>query len=105
MTAIGIYVRLGRQATNAFRARLNEIAASHGYIAHSGPTKGQGNLVELLHAIDGGEMALVLLPDEQRARAIEYLETLDAEWATSIANGLRNAIQREAESGWAEIEG
>jgi len=65
------------------RARLAEIAASHGYIAQRGPTAGQGNPAELLVAIANGEIATLLLADDERRQAIRQLRRLAEEWTTS----------------------
>lgn len=98
MTAIGLYFRaLDQESTNALRARLNEHAAIHGYIATRGPTAGQGNLAEMLVAIDSGELATILLADDQIAPALAHLERIDAEWSRSIIASLRRALQYQAE--------
>ena len=97
MPAIGLYFPncLDRAAVNALRSRLNAIAAELGYYANlRSPTAGRGNLPELLIAIDAGEVALVLLPDEQRVEAVAALDALGAEWARDIANALRAAQAR-----------
>jgi hypothetical protein len=55
--AIGFYFRqMDKQEVTQIRARLNEIAKSLGYVAQSGPTKGQGNAAALLVAIARGEI-------------------------------------------------
>lgn len=73
MSTIGLYLRMNQPAANALRARLNDAAGSLGYTAIAGPTAGGGNLPELLRAIDAGEVALVLLPEQNRASATEFL--------------------------------
>lgn len=105
MTTLGFYFRLDRDEANAMRASLNEIAQSHGYIAHGGPTHGEGNAAALLVAIAGGEVATVLLSDEQRAMAIEFLAggAATAPWPlrdalTSLAESLTAAAVREREN-------
>lgn len=96
MTSIGFYFRgLDQAKTNALRQRLNDIAAGLGYIAHAGPTAGAGNLADLLVAIDSGEVAPVLLPDEQRLQAIQYLDSLGEEWAITISIALAAASNRQ----------
>jgi len=100
MATIGFYFPLSSPAANALRARLNQIAGQMGYTAHAGATTGQGNLAALLQAIDVGEVALVLLADEELARAIPALEQLHAadefhnSWAGSLAHSLRQALER-----------
>jgi len=99
MTAIGLYFRgLDREQTNALRARLNAHAAAHGYYAERGPTAGQGNLAEMLVAIDAGELATVLLADEEFGPALAHLDQLDAGWAKSIASSLRRALDYQAQA-------
>ena len=89
------------------RRALNEMAEEMGYVARAGYDSGGG----LLAAIVGGEVALVLLPDEQRAWAIEYLRGESkrlagssvirdislAEALEAIANSLAEALARERE--------
>lgn len=111
MATIGLYIRGSDQEdANALRSRLNEIAAGFGYTSERGPTAGEGNLTEMLTAIDKGELALVLLPDEQRAWAIDWLDEQAASlrenadsWRqyslsdaiATIADALLKAQQRE----------
>jgi hypothetical protein len=113
MTTIGFYFRgMERQAVNALRARLNDLAAGFGYIAHGGPTTGRGNAAELFVAIDGGEVALVLLSDEQRAMVTLFLEQqVDAQPGTALAEALQviadalvAAAQRQAQADYADIQ-
>ena len=105
MTAIGIYFKSRDQdEVNALRARLNAHAASHGYVATRGPTVGQGNLAEMLVAIDSGELATVLLADEQYAPAIAHLEQIDTEWARSIVISLRRSLSYQNEVDQAELD-
>lgn len=105
MTTLGFYFRLDRDQANAMRASLNEIARSHGYIAHGGPTHGEGNAAALLVAIAAGEVATVLLSDEQRSMAIDFLTdaAAAAPWPlrdalASIAESLSDAAAREQEN-------
>lgn len=111
MATIGLYIRgLDQEGANALRARLNQIAAEFGYTAERGATAGEGNLAEMLTAIDSGELALVLLPDEQRAWTIDWLDEQAASlrenadsWRqyslsdaiATIADALLKAQQRE----------
>lgn len=112
MTTIGLYFRgLDKDQTNALVHRLNTLAASHGYIAHAGPTAGQGNLAAMLQAIDGGEVAVVLLPDEQRGIAIRWLREQAGvaggslgEALLTLAQSLDEAAERAAEAEQGEIE-
>ena len=105
MSTIGLYFRgMSQQETNAVRDQLNAIAAAHGYIAHAGPTAGEGNAAALLAGIAAGEVALVMLPREQRTWAIEFLESAAAtasrplvDALTSIAESLKDAAAREAD--------
>lgn len=105
MPAIGLYFPsiFSKEDVNAIRSRLNEIAADHGYTATRGPTAGEGNLTEMLCAIDSGEIALVLLPDEQRRQATAWLQQQAEQMASgplasalqSIAVGLTAAQARQ----------
>lgn len=111
MATIGLYIRgVDQEGANALRARLNQIAAEFGYTSERGATAGEGNLAEMLMAIDRGELALVLLPDEQRAWAINWLDQQAAalredadswreyslgEALTTIADALVTAQERE----------
>jgi len=102
MSSIGLYFRgLSKKGVNALRARLNDLAATFGYTALGGPTFGQGNLAAMLVGIDAGELALVLLSDEQFKLAIEALDQLATDlpsdnWAKAIANSLRAAYERRS---------
>jgi len=111
MPTIGVYFPsdFEKEDVNALRARLNVVAASHGYIAHRGPTAGQGALAHLLIAIDAGEVATLLLPDEQINQALDHLDALVAqdrwryEWAADIAGALRVALKRKQAMDAAEL--
>lgn len=78
---------------------LRGIAIQHGYTATRGPLvkDGQesGNAIELLLAIISGEVATVLLADEERWRAIRLLEAHEDESLRSIGEQLRWAAERE----------
>ncbi len=106
-STFGLYFKgLSQEYANAMRQRLNTIAASYGYCADRGPTTGKGNAAEMLMAIDEGELAIVLLPDEQRAAVIEWIEKnastignfMVGEALESIARQLQAAIEREKET-------
>jgi len=91
-----------REETRAFADSLAQVAASHGYRNHFGPLAGRGNIAELLRAIEAGELATVLLADEQRDFAIRRLRELapeqdgiTAEAFLSLADQLDYARQRE----------
>lgn len=108
MTSHLLYFRNSRDA-KAILARAARIALAFGYVNHAGPNHGAGNVAELLTAIAAGELALVLLPDEQRDYAIDDLSA-DAQAAESsgdywraqtypaIARALDAARQREQAS-------
>jgi len=84
MANINLYFRnMTNAQSRALRARLAEISASHGYIAMRGPTAGDGNPASLMAAIANGEMATVLLADDERRRAVHQLRRLAEEWANS----------------------
>ncbi len=84
----------------AFKQELSRTAFERGYVAYRGK---RGSIFEFLAAIVSGEMALVLLGDEERRAAIKELralmdsrETLAARDAfRDIANALERAAQRE----------
>lgn len=112
MPTIGFYFPsyMSNDDVNALRERLNEVAASFGYTASRGPTAGQGNLAEMLIAIDAGELAMVLLPDEQIHNALVELDrlyqedTFHNEWARDIASSLCASLRRSTEADNAEID-
>lgn len=106
-STFGLYFKgLGQRDANAMRRRLNKIAASYGYRSERGPTNGEGNAAEMLVAIDGGELATVLLPDEQRSAVIAWIESnadslsnlTAGDGLKSIARQLQAAIEREKEA-------
>lgn len=78
---------------------LRELAKAHGYIIHRGvgSSEGLGSVSQMLVAVECGEVALVLLADEQRDMAIEALGAMREEWAQDIARALSSARAREAE--------
>ncbi len=109
MPTIGLYysTEFTQAEANALRSRLNDLAGTFGYIAHRGSTAGQGNLAELLIAIDSGEVALVLLPDEQRSAMVDFLRQVAGDGqqsalvmgaAESITRALERAIERELDA-------
>jgi hypothetical protein len=112
MASFGLYFRgVSQEEANAIRQRANKIAASYGYSAERGPTTGEGNAAEMLVAIVSGELATVLLPDEQRSMAIRWLDEQSrtvndfslAEALQSIAKQLDAAVQREYEAEQEEL--
>ncbi len=105
----GLYFKgMSQEEVNAMRQRLNTIAASHGYTSERGPTTGEGNAAEMLMAIDSGELATVLLADEERASVIAWLDqqaeqlrstdALLADTVKTIANQLYAAVRRERDA-------
>jgi len=68
-----------REETRAFTDSIAAVAASHGYRNHYGPLTGRGNIAEMLRAIESGELATILLADEQRDYAIRRLRELAPE--------------------------
>lgn len=86
-----------------FKAAVADIAASHGYSTKRGPDAGKrGNVVEMLTAIVGGELATILLADEQRDYAIRRLrelapgqDAITADAFLSLADQLEAAWQRD----------
>jgi hypothetical protein len=87
-------------------AMLRRVAARHGYTASRGSHAGQGDPVALALALGNGELATVLLADEERSQAIRWLDEqakvlasadpLLAETIRSIANQLYEAVKLEA---------
>lgn len=86
-------------------AAIQEIAASHGYTIGRGRDANKGSRRQLEAAIVKGEVALVLLPDEQRAAAIHWINAnitlieqsdwIAAEGLKTIAESLNDAARRE----------
>lgn len=93
-------------------AMLRKVAEYHGYLAHRGPRTGQGDVVELAVAIGSGELATVLLADEQRDMVMQFLNAQAkivedyslAEALESVARQIDASVQREREANRAEIE-
>lgn len=89
-------------------AAIQDIAARHGYTIGRGLHSDKGSRRQLERAIIKGEVALVLLPDEQRGAAMRWLfdnidliaqqDWIAAEGLKSIAESLEEAIKREMES-------
>ena len=113
MSTLGLYFgQMEQPDANALRSRLNELAGSMGYKADpKSPTAGQGLLAALLVAIDAGEVALVMLPDEQRGMVARWLREQAegqpgplAEALGSIAASLEDAADRERAADAREIE-
>lgn len=81
---------------------LRAIALYHGYTATRGPlVKGgqeSGNAIELLMAVISGEVATVLLDDDERWHAIRLLEASGDAILESVARQLRTAAEREAQN-------
>lgn len=88
-----------RNLNKAESEALRCVALQHGYAASRGPLvkDGQesGNAIELLLAIISGEVATVLLADEERRHAIRLLEAHEDEALRSIGEQLRCAADRE----------
>jgi hypothetical protein len=115
MSTLGLYFgQMEQPDANALRSRLNELAGALGYVADAkSPTAGQGLLAALLVAIDAGEVALVLLPDEQQGMVARWLREQAvamtanaplAEALSSIAASLEDAADRERAADAREIE-
>jgi hypothetical protein len=85
---------------------LRHIAEYYGYTAQRGPRAGQGDVVALAVAIGNGEIATVLLSNEQRYLAGTWLfeqaksvsDPSLSEALASIARQLQAAAKREAET-------
>ena len=95
-----------REEVRAVKDELAHLFLEHGYAEPQrfGPGAGErGRLWEGLLAIISGEVALVLLPDEQRSAFIEFCrqtaaghpDALVAEAAESVAEALEAAVRRE----------
>jgi hypothetical protein len=100
MPAIGLYFSntLSKGEVNALRRRLNAIAKEFGYVAKSGPTMGQGNLSDLLVAIDEGHAAVISVPDSDDAEArlakIYQEDPANNAWAQDLQHALMRARSR-----------
>jgi hypothetical protein len=81
--------------TAAEQEALDALARTHGYesVLDDGVALRPGVVFAL--AIIAGEVATVLLGDEERARAISLLEASGDEVLSSIARQLRAAAERE----------
>lgn len=108
---MGLYFGgMDTEQVNALRARLNDLAGDLGYVARSGPTTGEnrGVLARLLVGIDAGEVAVVKLPEAQRANAIICLSDFGEHWADAITEAFAAALTRQLEAAlreiWAEAE-
>lgn len=93
---------------DATMTALAHIAAQYGYTTERGTNAGQGNAAELVYRIASGEVATVLLSDEELGGAIEALRHFAAlpadEWPGSwpareafgiLAAALEAARERE----------
>lgn len=102
MAGIWVYVPGEAEGAIALRSRLNALAGALGYVSPGGPTRGEGSLTRLLLAIDAGEVALVLLTDDERRKAREALVAIAAQdpfhgsWAHSILVALDAAADRQS---------
>jgi hypothetical protein len=91
---------------------LRKVAEYHGYLATRGPRTGQGDVVELAVAIGTGELATVLLADEQRHMVMRFLngqaKIVDdfslAEALESVARQIYASVEREREANKQESE-
>ncbi len=85
----------------AEESSLRTIAERHGYTASTGPHVGKGSASQLMQAIISGEVATVLLGDEDRRWFIQWLESqsidnpLYTDIPSSVAAQLRDAAQRD----------
>lgn len=83
--------------------KLRDAAARHGYISKHGRHTGQGNPSEFILALDVGEIATILLDNEERWQVIAWIErqvqlnpASDIYYALqSLASQLRDAAERE----------
>lgn len=91
-----------RGLTKAESDALRAIALQYGYLATRGPTAKDGaetgNPIELILAIISGEVATVLLGDEERLHAINKLLVMDDEVLQDIGQQLLSAARREDEA-------
>lgn len=79
----------------AERDAFDAIAQAHGYIVHDGPRQGQGNALYLALAIISGEVATVLMEEDQRWYAIGKLEQSGDDVLIELAANLRTTAERE----------
>jgi hypothetical protein len=82
----------------AFKRELSKLALERGYAAYRGK---RGSVFEFLSAIVSGEIAVVLLADEERRAAIRRLRELTKTEADYIAadafQDIADALERAAE--------
>jgi len=86
----------------ALKRELSQLAFERGYTAYRGK---RGSIFEFLAAIVGGEIAIVLLADEERSHAIKRLRQLEKtekdyiarDAFRDIADALERAERREEE--------
>ena len=92
-----------RGLNRAEGAALRAIASQFGYLSTRGPLvkdgAESGNAIEFLLAIISGEVAPVLLADEERRHAINVLSASGDPALESIARQLLRAAEREQEFG------
>ena len=89
-------------------AEIQAIAARHGYTIGRGSHADKGSRRQLERAIIKGDVALVLLGDDQRGAAMRWLfdnleiiaqqDWIAAEGLKQIAESLEEAIKREMET-------
>lgn len=87
-----------RGLNKAESAALREIARRHGYTVTRGPTSKDGaeagNPIELLLCIISGEVATVLLGDEEMRYAAAKLLASDDEILQEVGQNLLAAVRR-----------
>ena len=87
----------------AMQAALRRIAERHGYLAMRGPHAGKGNPSALIQALDSGELATVLMADEERRAAIDELRRHAATLKDiALADALRDLASQLADAATAE---
>lgn len=82
---------------------FKDVALYHNYVHHRGHLKGQPSTRELQLAIGSGEVATVLLADEERAMVLDFLnqqaekvdDPLLSSGLASLARQIYAAIERE----------
>lgn len=84
----------------AIQAALRRAAEKHGYLATRGPHPGRGNAIEFILAIDSGEVATVLISDEQRQAFVNSADRL-AELAgdPTLADAIRDIAAQLRQGG------